>query len=308
MWLCTLSSEKGWKRLIFRWTAPKGAVAMALFFALAVFIEYLVVCLFRSHGLAETQTFQLPLTIFTVTIQPLFHLIPLGVIVVLVSSWTYLTRYIAKMPRGKPPAKKPSAKRRKPIKRADKRFKSIRSFSRRVSRKFRKVNRALKAFYRRMKASVLGIRGVSPVMERLFFARAAIKGTATVVLIFLVSFLTLHLMGHPSLIHDLVVGLYRGNPSFHGFVIGTIDIAGSIGQALAPIELLVSAINDALISAAPAFRGALEGFITSITEPLVKLDLTWRYVICQNIAAWLSAIAALAYGQYTSRLYRRYRR
>ena len=304
-----MSSEKSWKRLIFRWTAPKGAAAMALFFALAVFIEYLLVCLFRSHGLADTQTFQLPSTIFTVTISPLFHLIPLGVIIVLLSSWTYLTRYIAKVPRGKPPAKKPSEKLRKPIKKVKKkRFKSIRSFSRKVSRKFRKVNRALKAVYHRIKAGVLRIRGVSPVMERLFFARAAIKGTATVVLIFLVSFLTLHLMGYPSLIHDLVVELYRGNPSFHGFVIGTIDIAGSIGHALAPIGWLASAINDALISAAPSFRSALEGFIISITEPLVELDLMWRYVICQNIAAWISAIAALAYGQYTSRLYRRYRR
>lgn len=282
---------------------------MVLFFALAVFIEYLAVCLFRSYGLADTQTFQLPLTSLTVTISPLFHIIPLGVIVVMVSSWTYLTRYIAKVPRRRIPIKKRSAKLGKPIKKVRKtRFNSIRSFSRKVSRKFRKVTRALKAFYHRIKAGVLRIRGVSPVMQHLFFARAAIKSTATVVSIFLVSFLTLHLIGYPSLIHDLVVGLYRGNPSFHGFVIGTIETAGSIGRALSPIGWLASAVNDVLISASSGFRSALEGFVISITDPLVELDLMWRYAICQNIAAWVSAIAALAYGQYTSRLYRRHRR
>ena len=274
---------------------------MALFFALAIIIQYLAVCLFRSYGLADTQTVQLPLTILTVPISPLFHLMPLGVIVVLASSWTYLTKYIAKVPRGKLPAKKPSVKQRKPIRRVKKkRFKSIRNFS-------RKISRSLETFYHRIKARVLRVRGVSPVMQRLFFARAAIKGTTTVVLIFLVSFLILNLVAYPSLIHDIVVGLYRGNPSLHGFVIETINIAGSIGQVLSPIGWLALGINNALLSAAPSFRSALEGFI-SITEPLVELDLMWKYVICQNIAAWVSAIAVLVYGQYTPRLYRRHRR
>jgi hypothetical protein len=296
-----VSSEKSWKRLAFRWTAPEGAAAMALFFALAIIIQYLAVCLFRSYGLADTQTVQLPLTILTVPISPLFHLMPLGVIVVLASSWTYLTKYIAKVPRGKLPAKKPSVKQRKPIRRVKKkRFKSIRNFS-------RKISRSLETFYHRIKARVLRVRGVSPVMQRLFFARAAIKGTTTVVLIFLVSFLILNLVAYPSLIHDIVVGLYRGNPSLHGFVIETINIAGSIGQVLSPIGWLALGINNALLSAAPSFRSALEGFI-SITEPLVELDLMWKYVICQNIAAWVSAIAVLVYGQYTPRLYRRHRR
>ncbi len=304
-----LSSEKDWKRLIFRWTAPKGAAAIVLFFALSVFIQYLVVYLFRFYGLADTQTFQLPLIVFTVTVSPLFHLIPLGVTIVLLSSWTCLTRYIAKVPRGKLVTKKPSAKRRKPIKRVKKkRFKSIRGFFRKVSSKFRTVTQALRAFSHRIKAGILRTRGVSVAMERLFFARAAIKGTATVVLVFLVSFLTLLLMGYPRLIHDLIVALYRGNPSFHGFVMGTIDVAGSIGRALAPIGWLASAINNALISASPSFRSVLESFIVSVTDPLANLDLVWKYVICQNLAALISAVASVAYGQYTSLLYRRYRR
>lgn len=298
----SVSSEKSWKRLVFRWTAPKGAAAMALFLALAVFIEYLVIRLFQSYGLADTQTFQLISTFFTLTISPLLHLLPLGVIIVLVSSWTYLTRYTAKVPsRRTPPLKKPSAKLRKPLEKVTKkRFKSIRNLSRRIARRLRRVNQALRSFYNRVKTSILRIRGVSLVMQRLFFARAAIKSTATVVLIFLASLLTLHLMGYPSLIHDLVVELYRGHPSFHGFVLRTIE-------ALSPIGWLTSAINNALVWAAPGFRSVLEGFVISITEPLAQLDLMWKYVISQNIAAWVSATAALLYGQYTSRLYRHHR-
>jgi hypothetical protein len=282
---------------------------MVLFFALSVFIQYLVVRLFRFYGLADTQTFQLFLIVFTVTVSPLFHLIPLGVTIVLLSSWTCLTRYIARVPRGKLVAKKTSAKRRTPIKRVKKkRFKSIRGFFRKVSWKFRTVTQALRAFSHRIKAGILRTRGVSVAVERLFFARAAIKGTSIVVLVFLVSFLTVHLMEYPRLIHDLIVALYQGNPSFHGFVMETFDVAGSIGQALAPIGWLASAINNALISASPSFRSVLESFIVSVTDPLVELDLAWKYIICQNLAAWISAIAAVAYGQYTSLLYRRYRR
>ncbi|MFQ6064910.1 MAG: hypothetical protein ACE5L6_05475 [Candidatus Bathyarchaeia archaeon] len=298
----SVASERNWKRLAFRWTAREGAVAIILFFGLTILIQYITVYLFRSHGLTDTQTFQLSLATFTITISPLFHLIPLGVIAVLTSSWTYLTRYIARVPHGKPPAKKPPAKQRKPIKRVKKkRFKWFRNLSRRLSR-------TLKTFHYRVKAGILRIHGVSPVMQRLFFARAAIKGTATIILVFLVSFLILNLMGYPSLIHDLVVDLYRTNQSFHGFVMRTIEIADSIGRTLSPIGLLASAINGTLTSASPSFRGALEGFVTSTTAPMAEQDLTWKYIIYQNIAAWISAIVALTYGQYTSRLFRRHRR
>jgi len=56
---------------------------------------------------------------------------------------------------------------------------------------------------------------------------------------------------------------------------------------------------------APGFRSSLEGLGASIVGPIAKLDLVWKYALCQNAAAWFSAIIAFAYGQYTSRLYRR---
>jgi len=274
---------------------------MVLFFALALLIEYLMVYFFTFSGLTDKFMFNF----FTITISPLFHLIPLGVIVVLVSSWTYLTKYTAVVPRGILPTKKPLETRRSPYPRARKmHFKSLRKFFEGVGRKFGRVGRAIKAFSRRISAAVLRIRGVSYLQQRLFFARAAVKSTATVLAVFLVSILALYILVYQGLTYDFATELYRANPSFHGFVLKTIEIGQGIAQALSPIGWLASAINNALRAGAPTFRNALEGFGASIMEPFTKLDLMWRYTICQNLAAWISAFVAFAYGKYVSRLYR----
>jgi len=275
-----MSSEKHWKRLLFKWTARKGLTATLLFLALALFIEYLVVYLFISSGLTDTFLFTgLP-------ISPLFHLLPLGVTVVLVSSWMYLTKHIAVVPQKKSPTK-PKRQRLRPRKI---RFRSIKRLFKRINRKFGWISRPIESFY------------------QLHFAKATVKSTTTIIGIFLVSILTLHTVGSPSFIYEIVTGFYKTNPSFHGFVLKTLEITQGIGQTLTPLGWLGSTINNALLAIAPSFRNALEGFGTSITGPMVTLDLVWKYAICQNIAAWASALTAFAYGQYASHPYRRYKR
>lgn len=309
-----MSSEKHWKRLIFKWTALKGFIAMSLFSMLALFVEYFLVCFFLSFGLVDkylfTATFQVPLTslFFTVTISPLFHFIPLGVIVVLVSSWMYLTKHVAVMPHKVEPVKKLVTPRKRPYSRLlENRLKPIRRFSRRISKKFQKVGQVLKAFYHRASAAVFRIRGVSYVVQRLFFARAVIKSTASVLVVFLASVLALYMLGYPRLLYDVVVEFYKGNPSFHMFVLNTIETAQAAAQALSPIGWLTSTLNNVLLAAAPGFRGSLESLGAPITAPIVKLDLVWKYTLCQYFAAWISAVTALLYGRYTSRFYRRYK-
>jgi len=286
-----MPSEKPWKRLVFKWTAPKGFIAVALFFAIALLIEYLMVYFFTLSGLTDKFLFKF----FTINISPLFHLMPFGVIVVLVSSWTYLTRYIAVVPRRISPAKKTPEPRRRPYPRGTRKMRF---------KRFGRVSRAIKAFFRRIGGAILRIRGVSYLQKRLFFARAAVKSTVTVLAVFLLSVLTLYILAYPKLTYNLVTGIYEASPSFHGFVLKTIEIGKAIAQALSPIGWLASAINNALRAAAPGFRKALEGFGGPITESLAKLDLVWIYTLCQNVAAWVSAVVALAYGEYTSRLYR----
>lgn len=303
-----LSSEKPLKRLIFRWTALKGLTAIILFVVLALIIEYIIIYLFMSSGLTDdfliSQAFQIPGTAFsfTITISPIFHLMPLGVIIVMVSSWTYLTKYIAVVPQKvSTPRKTQEARRQRYARPGKARFKSIRQA-------LKKLNRRIRGVTRRVSTAVRRIRGVSYVLQRLSFAEATIKSAATIVAIFLVSVFALSILTYPSLIHDRITGLYGANPSFHGFVLETLEAARAIGQTLSPIGWILSGLDNALHSAAPSFRNALEGFGASISEPLARLDIEWKYAVCQNVAAWISAIAALVYGQYASHVYRRYRR
>ena len=118
------------------------------------------------------------------------------------------------------------------------------------------------------------------------------------------SVLALYILVYPNLFHDLAIGLYGANPSFHGFVLKTIETSKGLAQALSPVGWLASAIDGALRAVAPGFRSAIEGLGSSMTGPLVNLDLVWKYILCQNAAAWISAIGALGYGEYTSRIYR----
>jgi hypothetical protein len=294
-----MSTEKRLKRFIFRWTAPKGFTAIVLFSALTLFIEYVLVSLFMSSGLTEknpfTTTFQVPLTqsFLTITISPLLHLMPFGVIIVLISSWTYLTRYIAVARRKTKAVKKPPKIQKTKL-------------PKRIRGRLRKVSRALKSFYRWLSVTILRVRGISYLLQRLVFAKAAIKSTVSVLIVFLTSFIILYILAYPRSPYDAVVGFYNWSPAFLGFVAKTIEIAKGVGQAIAPIGELGSAITNALLAAAPGFRSALENFGASTFEALTELDLVGRYVLCQNFAAFVSAITALVYGRYYSmRLYRR---
>ncbi len=278
-----MASEERRKRIIFRWTAQKGFVTLVLFSAIAVLFEYLTVLFFMFSGLTDNFTFKF----FTITISPMFHLMPLGVISVLISSWICLTKYITVVPPKTSPAKKTLERHRRRLRKMRKiRFKSLRNFFHRIS------------------AAFLGIRGVSYVQKRLSFARVAIESTATVLAIFLVTILGLYVLVYPNLSRDLAFGLYSANQSFHGFVLKTIDTARGIAQALSPIGWLTSAIDGALRATAPGFRNIIEGYETSITEPLTNLDLVWKYTLCQNVAAWISGILSLVYGEYTYRVHR----
>jgi len=301
-----MSSEKRWKRLIFRRTTQRGLAAMVSFFALAIIIEYLIVASFLSFGLADkyllTQTFQFPGAniFFTLSISTLFHLIPIGVISVLGATWIYLAKYVAVVPRRLEPSKKPSMMPKERYQKPrSRRFKSIKQFSKSLSKRYEKLTRNLKAFSNRISATFLRIRGISYIMQRLFFARAAVKSSAIVLAVFMVSASALYLLVQPTLIYDVVVGFYVSNSSLPMVIKGIAD-----GIASSPIGDLTTTLNNALAGIAVTFWNTFEG-AGRLTESLVQLDLVWKYVICQNIATWVSALMVWAYGKYSSHLYRR---
>ena len=297
------SSGERWKRLRVRWTAPQGFLAIILFFFIALLFEYLMVASFQSIGLTDknawTATFKIPDTkwSFTITISLLFQIVPLSVIIVLLFNWAYLTKYTAFAPRRVVSVRKVS----QPLRREQekRRFRGLRRLSKRISRRLQRVGRAFRARIQR-------IRGVSYISQRLFFAKAAIRSALTVLIIFLCIFFLTIILEYPTLIHNSVVAMYQGNPSFLGFVQDTGKFARSIGQKLPPIGGLASAVNNALIGAGPGFRTILEGAGASLTQPIGQVDVVDKYLVSQNLAAWISAIFALIYGAYaSSRSYRR---
>ena len=175
------NQENRWKRLIIKWTAAKGFAAMLLFLASALLLEYLLVYSFLSGGLTDEftwmETFQVPYVNwgFTLAFSPLLHLLPLSVIVVLISSWIFLTRHIAFIPHRTESARKTAVRRRQPQRR---RFKTLRRFFKRISRNIQEIGKALKN-------ALLRIPGFSRLSRRLFFARKAIRSAMIILSVFI---------------------------------------------------------------------------------------------------------------------------
>jgi len=297
-----LVSEKRWKPLILKWGSLTELLTLISFFIVAIIIEYLVVLYAFTMGVTDRNVFSYALMFpgtnwtFTLAISPLFHLIPLGVIICLVSSWTYLTRCVAVAPQ------KIKTRQRR-VKRVKYKGKSwlqpLRKFG-------KKISRSLTRFLNELKTRVLKARGVSYLWQKIYFARAAIKSALTIIFVFAVFTLTASLMAYPLLLPKWIRTLYMSYPAFYGFIESIVNSANGIANAAPALGWIASGINDALLAIAPGFRHALDG-LGSIIAPLAELDAAGRYVFYQNFAAWVSCFISLLYGQYVAKYYRRRR-
>jgi len=289
-----LSTKKPPKRLIFQWTTLKGLAAILLFLIVAILIEYIVVLYAINLGVKDETlqqwSFQFPATDWTITIaiSPLFHLVPIAVVIALLSSWTHLTRHVAvKSPERWKGKVKPSAKKRK-----ERGFKEV-----------KKLASKIRDFFGRLKSGLLRIRGVAYLWQKIHFARATIKSGLTVLLVFGALILLVSVLTYPQLIYWTVSNAYRGNSLLFGFVTSISNCGKGIAETLAPIGWICSAVNNALLSTAPAFRDFVLT-LGSLTKPLVELDDAGKYLVFQNVAAWVSALTALLYGERKRKIYR----
>lgn len=295
-------ADRHWKPLVLKWSALTELLTLMLFFLIASLIEYVIIIYSLSIGVNDQNVLSYTLTFpgtswtFTLTISPLFHLVPLGVVVCLVSSWTYLTRRIAVAPQ-RVETRQRKVKR---IKREGKDWlKPLKKFGAKISRKLSK-------FWSRMKSWLLETRGVSFVWQKIFFARAAIKSALTIIFVFAVLVLAGSLMASPLLLPKWVKTLYMDYSAFRGLVTATVNWAGSIANVLPPLRWIASGINSVLLAIAPGFRHSFEG-LGALTAPLAKLDPAGKYVFYQNFAAWVSCLISLLYGQYVTKRHRRRR-
>jgi hypothetical protein len=262
------SKGKGDRLTFGGWTAPKGLLTVGLFLALAFISEFFMVSFFAGSGLTETYAHPLP-------VSPLFHLLPLAVILVLVLSWMYLTNHIAMRPHRISPAKVSKTRRRRP---------------RRTTKSTQSIMGAIKKVFSKIISVLFRSSGVSSAPQRLSFGRVALESTVTVITIFLLSIILLSVLVYPKLFTEFAAGFYSKTSPLQGFM-------QSLAEGLVPIA-------SGLDSIAPGFRNAFEGLVSAALPSLTEGDLLWRYVFCQNAAAWVSALAALAYVKNFSNTYR----
>jgi hypothetical protein len=289
-----LATKKPPKRLIFQWTTLKGLAAILLFLIVATLIEYIVVLYAMNFGVKDETLVQWSSQfpgidwIITITISPLFHLVPIAVIIVLVSSWTYLTRHVAvKSPEKLKGKVKSISKHRK-----ERGFKEV-----------KKLASKIRDFFGNLKSVLLRIRGVAYIWQKIHFARATIKSALTVLLVFGALILLVSVLTYPQLIYWTVSNAYRDDSLLLGFVTSISNCGKGIAEALAPIGWICSVVNNALLSTAPAFRDFVLS-LGGLTKSLVELDDAGKYLVFQNVAAWVSALTALFYGKHKRKSYR----
>jgi len=268
----------------------KGIAAIILFLIIVAVIEYLIVLYALNLGVEDETllrwSFTFPGTnwIITIMVSPLFHLVPIAVIITLVSSWTYLTKYVAVKPHRTLKEKaRPASKRRKAPR--------------------LKISDAAKRFFGKIKSELLRVKGIAYLWQKIHFARATTKSALTVLLVFTVFIAIVSLLAYPQLIYRTISNTYQSNPSLLGFVKSTNNLTRGITEALGPIDWICSSINNALLSIAPVFRDFVVN-LGGLLEPLTDLDDVGKYLVFQNAAAWVSALTALFYGEYMRKSFR----
>ncbi len=272
--------------MIFRWTTVKGLAAIVAFLVVVALIELAVVLYAMSLGIADPSfsktSFLFPGTSYSVTIgiSPLFHLVPLSVLIVLGFSWSYLAKRVAFRA---PETRKSGAD----------------VWARRGTKQQQKAKPSVpvpkQGLWGRVKAGFLRVRGVSYVWQRISFAKATIKSALVVLLVFIVFIVVFVLFAYPQLIFDSVRNAYQTNSGLLNFVRSVDSAFSGFGQTVSPIGFVAGAINGAFITISPGIRSIGLG-LGEIISPIAALDGPGKYLVFQNAAAWFAVVVSLLYG------------
>lgn len=283
-------TEQPQRRLIFRWTTSKNLLAILLFITVTAIIEYIIITFAVSTGAIDPTATTLPF--LNITISLLYHIVPIAVITTLTASFTLLTTYTASIAKKTQISKKPLQRK---IRQKPTRLKPLRKFYKRLQRATQKIKNKM------LKTPI-----IAHIERRIILAKAIIKSATTITVTFVIIILLITIAVHPKLIPTATANFYQWNTVFLNFVIATIKVSETIANTIPPIGAIATAIHNALIAAAPTFRNSLEGAASALTDGLVTLNPTEKYLVIQNTAAWIVAIATLLYSQYVKT--HRYRR
>ena len=170
-----LPTEEPPRRMIFHWKTYKALIAIILFLIFTMLIQWCIILYSVNLGVDDVTMiqyrFQLPNTdwTITITISPLFHIIPLVVIVTLVSSWTYLTKHIAVRHNRKQIADSKPDKRR---------------IEKLEDRKIGRLKARIRDFTEKLKSKLMKTRSIAYLWQKIHFARATIKSALMVLSVF----------------------------------------------------------------------------------------------------------------------------
>lgn len=275
-----LTIQSGSRHLMIRWAKLRGSAAIILFLAVAVFIQVIVVSYAVNLGIKDTGVLTVNWPV-TFTLSPLFHLVPIAVIVSNLFTWIYLTKKLSVRPTLSIGKTEASTGKRAELRQP-------------VSKK------GQLPFSEKPKPSVLGVRGI---WQRLYFARATIKSALTVFLAFLGVVFIVSMLTYPASIYQTLTESYQNHSSLYDFVVSVANSLKGFAQAAAPIGWIATAINNGLAVISPGIRSvglALGG----LTAPLANLDAAGKYLAFQNAATWISVLLILFCGQFSRKSYR----
>jgi len=234
-----------------------------IFLVFAFLIEFGVVQLAVSMGVSDS----IAINLGGFVISPLLHILPLIVVLVLTLSWLYFNEILTVASY----RKKREIKKGPPPKRKRGKFAKISEF-------FSGIN-----FLESLKKKTV--------------ENTTFKGAFLILIFSLVLALLTYLTAYPDLLNNATYSFLKSNTVFLGFLVGIRNFVCSIGEFLSPLGWFASSINGALKGAAPALRGSVRVF-DGLIGGLASLDANSKYILCQNLAAWVPALSVLAYGRY----------
>jgi len=265
----TMATQAAQTRIPFRGATSKGLLAICIFTLLAILIEYLIILYAISLGTTDRA-----LIIFTwpttITISPLFHIVPIAVVITLVACWAYLTKKLATRPLGQKTVSKPQ---------------------------------------KHPKAALTAKTEQKPKQtdwQRIRHPKGTIKTMIIITLFFLLFTLTATVLAYPQIIYSTIASGYQNNPSLTDFASSVNNAIQGFNQATGPLGVIATAMNNGIRILSPGIRAAGTALGNALT-PLATIDAAGKYLAIQNIAAWITVLAVIFYARYTRKPLR-YRR
>jgi hypothetical protein len=222
----------------------------------------------------------------TITISPLFHLVPIAVIITLVFTWLFLSKKLSKRPLI-------------PFSRTD----AAGTGGSNVRKDIRQKTATQKTTSKDSKIEPPMSKKVS-LWHRINFKEPIVKNALIVLLLFVVFVLLIIMLAYPAIIYQTISGSYQSHSPFYNFVQSVSNGLKAFAQVVSPIGALASAINGGLIAISPSIRN-IGLALGSLTAPLANLDGAGKYLAFQNAAAWISVMLVLFYTQFARKSYRR---